>query len=136
MDSELDPLCGGISGLDEAVVFAIRFNQDVEWIPLRMTHHSDSPDDSTMLSVRGYTVPAFGRTEAIVTEHVSICVERLRDADTVQFRWMQMARLEGGRSNMWAVAILNASLTTSEKESGRDLLDNSYDSTLRRYVHT
>ena len=137
MDSNHDPSCGGILGLDEAIVLTIRLGQDAEWIPLSMTHLSNSTDNSRTLAVWGYSVPAFGRTEAIATEHVSVCGERLRGVNTVQFRWMQMARLEEGESecsDAWAVAVLNATFfTTSESKSGRDLLDNGHDDTLRRY---
>ena len=82
-----------------------------------MTFHDDTANSSTQLAVRGYTVPAFGRIEAIATEHVSICGERLRDINTVQFRWMQTSSLVGDErrlDDIWAVAVLDASFTSTE----------------------
>ena len=111
--------CDGIEGLDEAVEFAIRINESKEWIPLRMTFHNDTANSSTQLAVRGYSVPAFGRTEAIATEHVSICGERLRDANTVQFRWLQTANLESERqrSDLWALNLLSATVRNMDNEA-------------------
>ena len=119
MNSSSDPECDGIEGLDEAIEFAIRINESKEWIPLRMTFHNDTNNSSTELAVRGYTVPAFGRTEAIATEHVSICGERLCDVNTVQFRWMQTTSSdkERRRNDIWAMALLEARFTSLEGNS-------------------
>ena len=115
VSSSSDPECDGIEGLDEAVEFAIRIDESKEWIPLRMTFHDDTANSSTQLAVRGYSVPAFGRTEAIATENVSICGEKLRDANTVQFRWMQTSRWENRkrRNDIWVMSLLAAIFTTT-----------------------
>ena len=116
MNSSSDPKCDGSEGLDEAIEFAIRIDENKQWIPLRMTFHNDASNSSTELVVRGYTVPAFGRTEDIATEHVSICGERLCDANTVQFRWMQTGH-EKRRKDIWAMALLEARFTSLEGNS-------------------
>ena len=119
VNSSSNPEYDGIEGLDEAIEFAIRINESKEWIPLRMTFHNDTTNSSTELAVRGYTVPAFGRTEAIATEHVSICGERLCGANTVQFRWMQTTSSdnERRRNDIWAMALLEARFTSLEGNS-------------------
>ena len=117
VSSSSDPECDGIEGLDEAIEFAIRIDESKEWIPLRMTFHNDTTNSSTELAVRGYTVPAFGRTETTATEHVSICGERLRDANTVQFRWMQTASLDDDIDDIWTMTLLEARFTSKEGNS-------------------
>ena len=116
VNSSSDPECDVIEGLDEAIEFAIRINRNRKWIPLRITFRNDTTNSSTELAVRGYTVPAFGRTEAIATEHVSICGERLCDVNTVQFRWMQTGH-EKRRNDIWAMALLEAKFTSTEGNS-------------------
>lgn len=131
--------CDGILGEREAIEFAVRTNSssdDAAWIPLRISFHDDGSyaggngngdgnDDSRSDSrnsdegisyariIRGYTVPTTAQLDSIVTEHVTICGDLLRDAREIQFRWMGTAELEGKereRSDIWALASVSATL--------------------------
>lgn len=115
---------------------------DAPWIPLRISFHgegadsadrsddtggsrgrsdshsADSADGTEGISSaytisRGYSVPAVGRLDAMITEHVNICGDLLQGAREVQFRWMGTAELKGKerqRSDIWALASVSATL--------------------------
>ena len=95
-------------GQEEAIELAIRIDQDPEWIPLRMIfRHSGNHSISTAMQVRGHTVQAFGLTESLMTyqNSISVCGERLRCADTIQFRFQQNSIVEGGENDFWGINI-------------------------------
>ena len=98
--------CDGIMGQEEAIELATRIDQDPEWIPLRMIfRHGGNDSISTAMRVRGHTVPAFGLTESMITHNISVCGERLRCADTIQFRFQQSSIVEGGEYDFWGINI-------------------------------
>ena len=100
--------CDGIMGQEEAIELATRIDQDSEWIPLMMIfRHSGNDRISTAMRVRGHTVPAFGLTEfmRIYLDSISVCGERLRCADTIQFRFQQNSTVEGGEIDFWGIRI-------------------------------
>ena len=94
-------------GQEEAIELATRIDQDPEWIPLRMIfRHGGNRSISTAMRVRGHTVPAFGLTGSMITHNItSVCGERLRCADTIQFRFQQNSTVEGGEIDFWGIRI-------------------------------
>lgn len=101
--------CDGIERPDDAIEFAVHTTSS--WIPLRITYGSESD-----ALIRGFTVPATSRgavQSGMVTEHVYICGDLLRDPSEIQFRWMGTADLEMGnreRRDIWALGNVTVNL--------------------------
>ncbi len=130
VNSSNDVNCDGILGLREGIEFAFRVSGTFNWIPLRISFRTDTEDTITEVDYGGYTVPAFGRRAAVVTENVSICGEMLCNATEIQFRWQQITYVEGSefrRTDLWSVDILKADLIT--KNGSTDLIQE-----LLRYI--
>ena len=107
-----DEQCDAILGIEEGILFEVRLLN--LWIPWRITFYNDTADFDTTVSYRGFTVPAFGRRAARVTENVSIYGDRFCDATEIKFRWLQFAIKETGsvKSDIWAINIVKATLIT------------------------
>ena len=100
--------CDRIMGQEEAIELATRIDQDSKWIPLMMIfRHSGNDRIITAMRVRGHTVPAFGLTKSmrIHQDTISVCGERLRCADTIQFRFQQNSTVEGDENDYWGIRI-------------------------------
>ena len=126
VNSSDDPLCDGILGLEEAVLLEMRQPPDVDWIPLRMYYYNDTADTNLTVPVRGYEVPAMGRSAAMVTDTVNICGNTLNVTGEIEFQWTQLARIEGDervRSDIWAVKILNVTYIVGDYST--DLMESN-----------